>query len=318
MSRTGLNPAGDFRALLFLIRMLRRERPDLLLTYTMKPVIYGSLAGRLAGVPRVFSMITGLGYMLSNHGPRQRILSPLVKGALRVSLKRNEKIFFQNPDNLECFQDLGLITNPGQAVLINGSGVDIDRFSPAPCPARTSFLLIARLLLDKGIREYVEAARQIRASRPDVSFKLAGFLDANPLSISQSELQSWVDEGVIEYLGRLDDVRPAIAESTVYVLPSYAEGTPRTVLEAMSMGRAIITSDAPGCRETVIDGLNGFLVPIKDSAALARKMKLFLDDPSLVRRMGQHSRRIAVEKYDVKKVNRVILSHLGLIDDPPD
>ena len=143
-----------------------------------------------------------------------------------------------------------------------------------------------------------------------------GWLDRNSSSISRAELQAWIDEGAIEFLGKLEDVRSAISASTVYVLPSYyPEGTPRTILEAMAMGRPIITSDAPGCRETVVNGFNGFLVPVKDPVVLAEKMKVFIEQPQLAYQMGQESRRIAVEKYDVRKVNRVILTHLGLIDE---
>ncbi len=316
MSRMGLNPAKDFLSLLYIIRMLKKEKPDLLLTYTIKPVIYGSLGGWVTGVPRVFSMITGLGYLSSAGGFRQRLLLPWVRMILRIGLHRNKKIFFQNPDDLVRFQSLGLISDPEKAVLINGSGVDIRRFCPAAFPGNTSFLLIARLLRDKGIVEYVEAARRIRTTYPHISFKLVGWLDRNSSSISRAELQAWIDEGAIEFLGKLEDVRSAISASTVYVLPSYyPEGTPRTILEAMAMGRPIITSDAPGCRETVVNGFNGFLVPVKDPVVLAEKMKVFIEQPQLAYQMGQESRRIAVEKYDVRKVNRVILTHLGLIDE---
>ena len=316
MSRTGLNPAKDFLSLLYIIRMLKKEKPDLMLTYTIKPVIYGSLGGWVTGVPQLFSMITGLGYLFSAGGFRQRLLSPWVRMALRIALQRNKKIFFRNPDDFGRFQSLGLISDPEKAVVINGSGVDIQRFCPVAFPGNTSFLLIARLLRDKGIIEYVEAVRRIRTTHPHISFKLVGWLDKNPRSISRSQLQAWIDEGVIEFLGRLEDVRSAISGSTVYVLPSYyPEGTPRTILEAMAMGRPIITSDAPGCRETVVNGFNGFLVPVKDPVVLAEKMKVFIEQPQLASQMGQRSRRIAVEKYDVRKVNRVILTHLGLIDE---
>ena len=160
------------------------------------------------------------------------------------------------------------------------------------------FLLIARLLGDKGIREYVQAAKLVKQQYPEAQFDLVGGLDTNPTSISQAELDQWIAAGTINFLGRLSDVRPAIAECSVYVLPSYREGTPRTVLEAMAMGRAVITTDAPGCRETVLDGDNGFLVPVKDTDALAQAMLRFIEQPELIAQMGQRSRSIAEEKYD--------------------
>jgi glycosyltransferase involved in cell wall biosynthesis len=174
------------------------------------------------------------------------------------------------------------------------------------------FLLIARLIGDKGIREFVQAAQLIQRSYPDCRFLLVGGLDSNPDAISQIELDDWIHNGMVEYLGRLDDVRPAIARASVYVLPSYREGTPRSVLEAMAMGRAIITTDAPGCRETVIDGENGFLVPVKSVDALVDAMTRFIEDPDLAVRMGKRSREIAEEKYDVHKVNAVMLKEMGI------
>jgi glycosyltransferase involved in cell wall biosynthesis len=198
-------------------------------------------------------------------------------------------------------------------VVVNGSGVDLDKFVfISPLKVKPVFLLIARLIGDKGIREFVQAAQLIQRSYPDCRFLLVGGLDSNPDAISQIELDDWIHNGMVEYLGRLDDVRPAIARASVYVLPSYREGTPRSVLEAMAMGRAIITTDAPGCRETVIDGENGFLVPVKSVDALVDAMTRFIEDPDLAVRMGKRSREIAEEKYDVHKVNAVMLKEMGI------
>ncbi|HST45414.1 MAG TPA: glycosyltransferase, partial [Luteimonas sp.] len=186
-------------------------------------------------------------------------------------------------------------------------------FKVAPLPEGPPvFLLIARLLGDKGVREYVEAARIVRAEVPGVRLQIVGWIDSNPDAITRRELDGWIAEGCIEYLGRLSDVRPAIAASSVYVLPSYREGTPRTVLEAMAMGRPIITTDAPGCRQTVIEGDNGFLVPVKSATTLAQAMRRFIDQPELVARMGERSRVLAKEKYDVHKVNDVMLQEMGI------
>ena len=174
------------------------------------------------------------------------------------------------------------------------------------------FLFIGRLLGDKGVREYAQAARLLKRSNPRVQCAMMGWIDSNPNAITQAELDGWVADGSIEFLGRLSDVRPAIEACSVYVLPSYREGTPRTVLEAMAMGRAVITTDAPGCRETVVDGDNGFLVPVRSADALADAMACFITEPTLAARMGQRGRQLAEDKYDVHKVNAVMLKEMGL------
>jgi glycosyltransferase involved in cell wall biosynthesis len=196
--------------------------------------------------------------------------------------------------------------------VVNGSGVDVTAFAVAPLPTEPHFLLIARLLGDKGVREYAQAAQRTREIYPQARFSLVGWLDENPDSISQAELDSWVREGTLNFLGRLSDVRPALASCSVFVLPSYREGTPRTVLEAMAMGRAVITTDAPGCRETVVNGDNGFLVSVKSVAALTVAMTRFLDDPELAVRMGRRGRYLAEQKYDVHKVNAMMLKEMWL------
>jgi glycosyltransferase involved in cell wall biosynthesis len=200
---------------------------------------------------------------------------------------------------------------------VNGSGVDISEYAVAPLPTMgdvptARFLLIARLLGDKGIREYAQAAAIVKAKYPQVQFDLVGWIDDNPNAIQQHELDSWVNEGVFNFLGRLADVQPAIAACSVYVLPSYREGTPRTVLEAMAMGRPIITTDAPGCRETVIDGYNGYLVPVKAVEELASAMEKFILNPELIVSMGAASRTLAEKKFDVHSVNQAMLQAMGL------
>lgn len=312
IDRAGLNPLRDARTVGALVRLFRGLRPDAVLSYTIKPVIYGSLAARWAGVPAVFSMITGLGFAFQGETAAQRALGRLVRAPYRWSLAGNRAVFFQNPDDWALFRRLRILRRAEQAVLINGSGVDVERFRPAPLPERPAFLLIARLLKAKGVREYVEAARAVKRAHPEVPFHLVGWIDPTPDAIREEELRGWTAEGVVEYAGRVDDVRPELAKASVYVLPSYAEGTPRTVLEAMAMGRAVITTDAPGCRETVRDGWNGLLVPPRNAAALSAAMEKLLGDQALVAEMGRRSRELAVERYDVRKVNAVILQAMGL------
>lgn len=311
LQRAGTNPFADIGLLLSLFKLMRTVRPTITLPYTIKPVIYGTIAAWLARVPRRYALVTGLGYAFT--GTRQGLVTRLVRMLYRFALRRTHKVFFQNPDDERLFRQLGLLPANIPSVVVNGSGVDFAQFPVNPLPAGAPvFLMIARLLGDKGVREYAEAARRIKRADPGVRFQLVGWIDSNPDAIAQSELDAWIADGTLEFLGKLDDVRPAIAASTVYVLPSYREGTPRTVLEAMAMGRPIITTDAPGCRETVIDGDNGFLVPVQSVDALVEAMLKFIEDPALAARMGRRSREIAEDKYDVHKVNAVMLREMGI------
>lgn len=312
LARTGLNPLQDLGSLLAMCRLFRKLEPDCLLAYTIKPVIYGCLAARAVGVPRCYAMIEGLGYTFAGRGARGWLLGKVARTLYRLALRRAERVFFLNPDNFRVFTDLGLLRDRQQAVLIDGIGVNLTEFSPAPMPATPSFLMIARLLRDKGIYEYVEAARQVKARYPEARFRLVGWIDDNPDSVTEAELGDWVTEGAVEYLGRLDDVRPAIADCSVYVLPSFHEGMPRTVMEAMAMGRPVVTTDAPGCRETVVDGGNGYLVPPGDAEALAEALLRFVEQPERVPQFGAASRRIAEKRFDEHRINRIILDVMRL------
>lgn len=320
LQRTGLNPLADLQALLALFRLMRQIRPDFVMGYTIKPVIYGSLAAALAGVPHRFALITGLGYAFSGMdeaGHRRSWLQKLVHHLYARALSTTHKVFFQNPDDEALFQRMGLLGPEAKTVVVNGSGVDVSQYAQTPLPmvsgqVQPRFLLIARLLGDKGVREYAQAAAILKARHPQAQFDLVGWIDDNPSAIDPAELDQWVSSGLMHYWGKLADVRPAIAAASVYVLPSYREGTPRTVLEAMAMGRAIITTDAPGCRETVVDGDNGFLVPVKSVEALVQAMARFIQAPHLIASMGQRSRILAEQKYDVHAVNAVMLHEMGI------
>lgn len=311
LRRTGTNPVADLRLLLHLTRLVLRIRPQRVLGYTIKPVIYGTLAAWMARVPQRFVLVTGLGYAFQGEGERG-LLRSVVQSLYALALRHAQKAFFQNPDDERLFRQLGLLPSKVSSCVVNGSGVDVTAYAQAPLPSEPRFLLIARLLGDKGVREYAHAARRIRTRHSEAVFGLVGWIDENPDAIGQEELDGWLKEGILEFHGRMADVRPAIANCNVYVLPSYREGTPRTVLEAMAMGRAIVTTNAPGCRETVIDGENGFLVPVKSAEALEAAMQRFIDEPTLASRMGLRSRAIAEERYDVNKVNAVMLNEMGI------
>ena len=319
MQRAGTNPIADAKTLKALYTTIKAIKPDYVLSYTIKPVIYGTLAAKMAKVTHIFAMITGLGYAFQtadNQAPSTT--QKLIYGLYKKALLNCEKIIFQNPDDMGLFKQLKLIPATMPTVLVNGSGVNLAQFEVMDLPhdeqgqIKFSFLLIARLLKDKGVLEYIEAAKIIKQQYPNIEFHLVGWIDENPASISQSQLDDWVNQGIVKFWGKLSDVRPAIAESSVYVLPSYREGTPRTVLEAMAMGRAIITTNAPGCKETVVDGVNGFLVPVKAVKQLADTMEKFILEPNLVIEMGKASRKIVVEKFDVNKVNQTMLIEMGL------
>ncbi len=313
LSRTGLNPLKDIGGMYALVKLFRKEWPDLAFLYTVKPVIYGSFAARTVKTCRVYSLMTGLGYLFSGDSFLRKLVRRLSIFMYRLALRRNTLVFFQNPDDRRCFEQWKIVPSE-KTELVNGSGVNLERFSPAPLPKDTvTFLLIARLIWDKGIREYVEAARLVKKVYPQIRFLLVGPFDENPHALGKEEVASWVREGIIDYRGKTDDVRPVLAESSVYVLPSYREGTPRSVIEAMAMGRPVITTDAPGCRETVVDGVNGFFVPVKNVEKLVEVMETFIREPELIPRMGRHSRKFVAEKYDVHAVNETINAAMGLL-----
>jgi len=311
-----MNPFADLLTLVALCKLMRDIKLDSVLAYTVKPVIYGLLAARIMKVKRRFALITGLGYAFQSAGSQaggaRAMLKALVQRLYALALSSATRVFFQNPDDEALFKQLRLVSVDTPSTVVNGSGVDVNDFKVAPFPEHLSFLLIGRLLGDKGVREFVSAARAVKSKHAHVIFKIAGWIDENPNAIAREELEAWIVEGTVEYLGRLKDVRPAIANSSVYVLPSYREGTPRTVLEAMAMGRAVITTDAPGCRETVIDGVNGFLVPVQKVDELTTAMLSFAENPHLVSMLGNKSRELAELKYDVKKVNAAMLQGMGI------
>ena len=312
-SRTGMNPLRDLATLASLIGLFRKTRPDIVIAYTAKPVIYGALAARMAGVPRFAAMITGLGYSFGTaRGARRRIARGIVTRLYRIALKRCSTVIFQNPDDLATFAELGLLRGAGTSGIVNGSGVDLQHFQVCPLPPKPVFLMVSRLLIDKGVREYAEAGYRLRNAMPEVRTLLVGGSDPSSNSVIRDELDGWVSGG-LEYLGHLNDVRPAFAQASIVVLPSYREGTPRSVLEAMAMGRAIITTDVPGCRETVKTGTNGILVPPRNSEALFAAMASLAGNSRAVKGMARASRHIAEEKYEGKSVARDIMRLAGLV-----
>lgn len=312
ITNTSLNPLTTIGTLSQIRGLIRECKPDVLMAYTIKPVILAAIAGRAERVEKVISLITGVGYAFTSGREMKRRMSRLIATILyRVALSWSDEIIFQNKDDRALFRRLRIVSKKRISRLVNGSGINLVKFTPAEMPAGVSFLMIARLLKDKGIREFAAAAARLKNEYPDVPIVLVGRLDPSPDSVSQRELGQILDSG-IEYKGELADVRPAIANCSVFVLPSYREGTPRSVLEAMAMGRAIITTDAPGCRETVRPADNGYLVPPRDADALYEAMLRFVTNPTLAAKMGKISREIAENKYDVRRVNAKLIEYSGL------
>lgn len=298
----------DLLSIFNFIRIIKSNKIEGIFSYHMKPVIYGSIIAYLFGLKH-YSMVTGLGYVFTEN-KNISITRSLLKKLLLFSLSLNKKVFFHNIDDYNFICNSNKLKN--LSVIINGSGVNVENYKLTELPKALSFLFVGRLLLHKGIYEYVEAARILKKKYPHISFKLAGGFHSNPSAISESELKEWIQEGVIEYLGDVHEMLPVFQNSSVCVLPSYREGCPRSLLEAMAVGRAIITTDAPGCRDTVIEGHNGYLVPVKSVIELSGAMEKFIKNSGLAKKMGLNSRCLAEEKFNVHKVNKVILKNMGL------
>lgn len=319
MQRTGMSPKNDLLTRRNLFQLIKELQPEYVLAYTIKPVVYGMIAAYYAKVPHRIALITGLGYVFQsseNDTKKVQFIKKITRSLYKLALSKTNLVFFQNSDDEQLFRQLNILTPMQNSAIVNGSGVNTKTFAQVPLPAvnghAVNFLFIARLLNDKGVQEYAAAARIIKAKYPEAIFHIVGYLDSNPSSISQAELDSWIEDGTIQYWGRLSDVRPAIEAAHVFVLPSYREGTPRTVLESMSMGRAIITTNAPGCRQTVEVNRNGFLVEVKAVEGLADAMEKFITQPALIQTMGQASREIAETKYDVEIVNQFMFDKMNL------
>jgi len=310
LSRRGLNPLAELVTVARLHRLVRRERPDTVLNFSIKPSIYGSVAARLAGVRRVCSMITGLGYAFMDASRGQRLLRRVVSLLYRVALARNDCVLFQNPDDRDLFVRDGLV-DPARSRVIPGTGIDLEHFrADGTPPAPATFLYIGRLLVDKGVHEFVAAARALKREMPAARFLVLGPLDENPTALTGAEVRGWQADGAVEYLGESTDVRPHIAAATAVVLPSYREGLPRVLLEAMAMGRPVVATDVPGCRTAVRDGEEGLLVPVRDVPALAAAMARLAREAGLAARLGARGRESVAERFDVRQVNRMILESL--------
>lgn len=311
VSRNGLNPLQDKKTYDAIKVKLDRIRPDKIFTYQAKTVIYGTLAANKLGITEVYPLIAGMGAVFINNDIKSRAIRVVMTTLYRMSMKKCPLVFFQNDDDERIFRENGIVKSQ-PVKLIHGSGVNTDKFTVMPLPEKPAFLCICRLIRVKGIYEYLEACRKIKAEYPDIRCLLVGPYDTNPSALKPEDLEPYIRDGIIEYFGEQEDVRPYIAQSSVYILPAYREGTPKTNLESMACGRAVITTDSPGCRETVVDGENGFLVPVKDVQSIYDKMKYFIEHPDEIRPMGDKGRQMIEEVFDVKKVNEEICKAMQL------
>ncbi len=314
VNKKGINPLADFRLICCLYWWYCKERPEIVHHFTIKPVIYGSIAARLANVPRIINTVTGLGYVFNDD--KVACLRQIVERLYRISLACANFTFFLNQDDFKVFNERRLV-NPKKAGILPGEGVDCDFFSP-PClfgaksQDAPTFLMVSRLLWDKGVYDYVQAARVVKARFPEARFVFLGGRDErNPSVVPIKYLEKWQSEGVITWLGQVKDVRPVIADADVVVLPSYREGLPRSLLEAAAMEKPVITTDVVGCREAVEHGHTGLLVPVKDSVALADAMKKMIKHPELRLRMGREGRRKVEREFDERIVLKKILEVYG-------
>lgn len=313
LSRGGTNPFADLQSLLALRRALCGLRPDAVLSYFIKPAIYGNLAAAMAGVPRRVVMLEGLGYGFADDAQsiHRRVINKTAKQLLRFSLSRSHTVIVLNEDDRNAIIDIAKIS-PNNVVNMGGIGVDVDQFTFSTVRENaTVFAMAARLIAEKGVVQYVEAARRIRDQGFKGRFLLLGTVDDNPHSLSREQVMNWHAEGVIEWPGHVSNIQDWLTQADVFVLPSfYREGVPRSIQEAMALGRAIITTDNVGCRETVDDGVNGILVPPRDVNALAHAMRKLIDKPGLAQHMGRESRRLAEARFDARVADSRVIELL--------
>jgi glycosyltransferase involved in cell wall biosynthesis len=321
MDRRSLNPLRELRALAELVALFKREQPVLVHNFTIKCAVYGSIAAMLTGVPARINAVAGLGYVFASNDRRARLLRPVVRALMRFALRgRRARLILQNHDDARMFLDHGLIEDTRVRV-IAGSGVDCNRFVPRTRtrndPPRV--LLAARLLWEKGVEEYVQASRMLRAQGRRIRFLLAGASDpGNPAAVPAASVRGWVDEGVVEWIGHVDDMPALFASSDIFVLPSYyREGLPKSLIEAAACATPLITTDMPGCRDVVTDGVDGLIVPPRDADALCTAIARLLDTPELARKLGLAARAKALAKFDERIVIRRTLETYDEVLDGP-
>ncbi|SAK39346.1 glycosyl transferase [Caballeronia fortuita] len=321
MQRRSLNPLREVALILHLRRILRTEQPDLVHSFTIKSAVYGSLAARMARIRHRVNAVAGLGFVFTNDSWKARLLRPIVKMLMRVALNGSgTALILQNPDDVEMFENADIV-DESRIHLIRGSGVNVSKFAQRPADSNEvgrplRVLLAARLLWDKGIAEYVDAVRELRASGRQFEFLLAGEPDAgNPASVPREVVEKWNEDGTLTWLGHVSNMPELLTSVDIMVLPSYREGLPKSMIEAAACGIALVTTDAPGCREVVSqDGVDGLLVPVKDSIALAAAIARLHDDASLRKALGNNARARALAEFDERIViEKTVATYDGML-----
>ena len=314
IQRNAMNPLRDLQTLLALRKIFYELKPDIVLAYTIKPVVWGGLAAQLSSAPSFYALIEGLGFAFQGGNYHRKIVGFIASSLYKLALRKASRVIFLNPDNRKTFLKQRLIRESKTAI-IDSIGLNLDFYRYNEISEKSEsviFLTIARLLGEKGLREYAEAAEIVKQCYPDAEFRLIGQAETSPDAISSDEVSRWKTQASIDYIGEVIDVRPHLIECHIYVLPSYHEGMPRTILEAMAIGRPILTTDVPGCRETVVQGENGYLIPKADAQALAERMIWFIEHPEEWQRMGRCSREMAEKRFDVNKINNELMEIMGL------
>lgn len=313
--RTGLNPVNDIKAYFQFRAVLKALNPDYVLAYTIKPVIFGLRAAKFRGAKR-YALITGKGSGFEAKNFVGQLIKLVVKELYTSTLKSVDGVVFQNDEDKGFFERERILSKDVKSVVIKGTGVDLDHYrshGKTSDGTKVKFLFIARLIKEKGIPELLTATKILRETYNNFEVQLLGWFDPNPGGVSKAEIEQMHDSGLVNYLGTTDDIRPYMDAADVFVLPSYYnEGLPRTIQEAMAMKKPIITTNHPGCKETVEEGRNGFLIPIKDATQLAKAMKYFLDNPSEIEKMGMESYKMAQDRFDVHKINEQLINFMQL------
>lgn len=310
VERNGTNPINDIKTFISIKKCLSEIKPDKIFSFQAKTIIYGGLAAKVLGIKEVYPLIAGIGSVFLKDDLKTKLIRQIMKTEYKAALRKCPAIFFQNMDDVQIFKE-NHILGKQKIVMLHGSGVNLEHFTVQSLPDTVAFLCISRLIRDKGVNEYLEASKIIKERHPDIRCMLVGPFDSNPSAIKPEDLQKFIDAG-IEYYGEQSDVRPYLGQCSVFVLPSYREGTPKTVLEAMASGRAIITTDAPGCKETIVNGKNGIMVNVKDVNALTDAMETFIQKPEKIAIMAKEGRIMAENTFDVRLVNETICKAMQL------
>lgn len=303
--------SGDLAYFKALKAVIKKKRPDLVFGYTIKPVVYGSLAAKKCRVPNIYAMVTGLGRVYASGGLKAKALRIVTKFLYKRAFAVCNKVIFQNPDDINEFVSQKYLPKE-KTVLVNGSGVNMERFKRTALPETPVFLMVSRIIREKGVMEYCEAARRVKKQRPEARFILLGGFDTSIGALKKEDIQQYIDDGSIEFPGEVKDPVSFYQQSSVFVLPSYyREGLPRTILEAMSCGRTVITTDWPGCRVPVIDGETGYLVPVKNSDLVEDRMLNFIDNRTLLENMADAAYDRCKKTYSVEIVNSQMKKAIG-------